>query len=357
MMRNGTVSLLAGLLAAVAGQTAVPAQARADTSTPDFKEVYDTIRAHAAGLSQAELSRAAVQGLITALAPRVTLVTNAASRRSAAVPLLSRSNVMDGEIAYLRVERVGDGLAKAVREAWQTLGRTNQLKGVVLDLRYADGDDYAAAADTAGVFLNKELPLLNWGNGLVRSQEKTNAITVPVAVLVNRFTAEAAEALAAAMRESGAGLILGRRTAGEAMVTQDFPLKNGQLLRIATAPVQLGNGSSLSSQGVKPDITVEVTREDERAFYADAYKLPGKSPLTAGVGLSLTNTAAATNVVTRRPRFNEAELVRERREGLSEGDLTGAKEREPDKPVVYDPTLARALDLLKGLAVVRQSRS
>jgi hypothetical protein len=49
--------------------------------------------------------------------------------------------------------------------------------------------------------------------------------------------------------------------------------------------------------------------------------------------------------------------VRERREGLSEGDLTGAKERESDKPMVYDPALARALDLLKGLAVVRQSRS
>jgi hypothetical protein len=71
----------------------------------------------------------------------------------------------------------------------------------------------------------------------------------------------------------------------------------------------------------------------------------------------LTNPPTGTNRLVRRLRLNEAELLRERREGLSEGDLTGGRDREVDKPMVYDPALARALDLLKGLAVVRQSRS
>ena len=89
----------------------------------------------------------------------MTLVTNgAASRRSTAVPLVGKSNVMEGDIAYLRIERVGDGLPEAVRDAWQSLDRTNKLQGVVLDLRYTDGDDYAAAADNASLFLKKEFP-------------------------------------------------------------------------------------------------------------------------------------------------------------------------------------------------------
>ena len=353
MKRNGIISLLAGLLVAFAGQAGLRAQPKSDAgSVPDFKDVYDSIRAHAVGLSDAELNRAAVEGLVTALSPRVMLLTNGSpARPSAAVPLVSKSSIMDGEIAYVRVERVDEGLAAAMREAWQTLGRTNKLKGVVLDLRYAGGDDYAAAAATADVFLKKDVPLLNWGNGLVRSKDKTDAI------LVHRFTTGAAEALAAAMRESGAGLILGGRTAGQAMVAQDFPLKNGDQLRIATAPVQLGDGSTLAAQGIKPDIAVAVTQEEERAYYGDAFKLAGRADLAAVAGLSLTNPPSGTNRAPRRPRFNEAELVRERREGLSEGDLTGAKERESDKPMVYDPALARALDLLKGLAVVRQSRS
>ena len=59
----------------------------------------------------------------------------------------------------------------------------------------------------------------------------------------------------------------------------------------------------------------------------------------------------------RRPRFNEADLVRERREGVSEADLAALRERGPDTPLVSDPALARAVDLLKGLSLVRQPRS
>ena len=40
---------------------------------------------------------------------------------------------------------------------------------------------------------------------------------------------------------------------------------------------------------------------------------------------------------------------------LPEDDLSAGTESEPEQPVVHDPALARALDLLKGLAVVRQS--
>jgi C-terminal processing protease CtpA/Prc len=347
------------LLVFFAGQPGLRAETKAEEApAPDFNEVYDSVRAHLAGMSEAELNRAAVQGLVSALGHKVSLVTNgAAAKSSAEAPLVSQSSLMEVEIAYVRVERVGDGLAKAVREAYDRLGATNKLKGVVLDLRFARGDDYAAAAATADLFVKKDMALLNWGSGLVRSKEKTNAIAVPVAVLVNRGTVGAAEALAAAMRETGAGLILGGKTAGQAMIAQEFPLKNGDRLRIATAPVQLGDGSALSGEGLKPDIAVEVSPEEERAYYADAFKAVGRSDLSAGAGLSLTNQAGGTNRSGRRIRFNEAELVRERREGLSEADLAGARDREVDKPLVHDPTLARALDLLKGLAVVRQSHS
>ena len=81
------------------------------------------------------------------------------------------------------------------------------------------------------------------------------------------------------------------------------------------------------------------------------------SLLLASATLSLTNPPSGTNRATRR-RFNEAELVRERRDSLSlDEDVPSRKEAELERPVVHDPALARALDLLKGLAVVRESRS
>lgn len=143
------------------------------------------------------------------------------------------------------------------------------------------------------------------------------------------------------------------------MIAQEYPLKNGDRLRIVTTPIQMGDGSVLS-EGVKPDIAVEVSPQEERAYYGDAYRAAG-APGLAGTGPGQTNSSLAlapgTNAA-RRLRLNEAELVRERREGtFPEADLPAARNREPDKPQVRDPALARALDLLKGLAVVRQARS
>jgi len=57
------------------------------------------------------------------------------------------------------------------------------------------------------------------------------------------------------------------------MVAQEFPAQERRPLRIATGAIQLGDGSALSAQGLKPDIAVEVSPEDERAYYADAFKV------------------------------------------------------------------------------------
>ena len=347
---------LAGLLVALINTPFV--QAAAPAEPPDFKEVYDLIRAHAAGLSQPQLDHAAVQALISALAPKVMLVSGENEPTAAPnAPLLSKTNLYEGEIGYLRVGRVGNGLPDALRKSFEALAGTNKLKGVVLDLRYAAGTDYAAAAGVADLFVTKERPLLNWGSGVAKSKEKTDALTVPVAVLVNHQTSGAAEALAALLRETGTGLVLGNRTAGQAMIAEEFPLKNGERLRIATAPIQVGESTTLSAEGVNPDIAVRVSPDEERAFYADALRGFQTTNLFASAGLSLGNQGSTTNR-TRRPRFNEAELIRERRDGsLLEVESSGPRDSDLEKPVVRDPALARALDLLKGLAVVRQSRS
>src|SRR5258706_16408085 len=108
----------------------------------------------------------------------------------------------------MRIGRVEDGLAKAGRDALEKFGSTNKLKGIVLDLRFAGGNDYAAAAATADLFVKKEHPLLDWGNGMVRSKRKNEPIHLPVAIGTNRQTSGTAEAMAAVFPQTGTGLIL-----------------------------------------------------------------------------------------------------------------------------------------------------
>jgi hypothetical protein len=347
-----TVLICYSSLLSLLGLIATSPVARAVSETPpDFDEVRGLVREHLSGTSDSELNRASVEGLLNSLRGKVTLVGDD-SKSSTNASAITKVTIIDNRIACLRVGQVSSSLPAEIRRQGITLGATNKLIGLVLDLRFAAGDDYAAAAAAADLFVPTQRALLDWGKGPIKSTEKEDAFSWPVAVLVNTETIGAAEALAAVLREAGVALILGGTTRGAAMTTQDFLLKNGQQLRIATAPVKLGNGEALS-KGVKPDIEVKISPALERAFLEDPYVTSTRTNLTSAPAGSL---ATPTNRPTRR-RPNEADLVRARRDGFSlEGEFPVGTDTEPEAPILRDPTLARAVDLLKGLAVVRRAR-
>jgi hypothetical protein len=162
------------------------ARAAATNGAPDFNEVRDLLRSHLPGMTDAELNQAAVEGLVKCLRGRVVLLAeDVKSVPGTNASLLARSTVLEEGVIYLRAGRVADGLAKAVGDTYEQLASSNKINGVVLDLRFANGDDYPAAAATADLFLTKQQRLLDWGMGFVESKRKTNAISVPVAILVN----------------------------------------------------------------------------------------------------------------------------------------------------------------------------
>jgi len=139
--------------------------------------------------------------------------------------------------------------------------------------------------------------------------------------------------------------------AGAAMTFKEFTLSNGQRLRIATNPVKLASGAVVSPNGLTPDIQVNVAAAEEKIYWNDPYALWSVSNAATNNPSSTT-----TNRVTRRVRTNEADLVRARRQGLNlDEDSVRAREPEPEIPVIRDPALGRAVDLLKGLAVVRRT--
>jgi len=188
-------------------------------------------------------------------------------------------------------EPASHGTHGAVNRALTT---TNKIIGTVLDLRFANGDDFEAARAATKLFASMKSPL---------------------AILVNGETRGAAAKLATGLREERAGLIFGSATAD-----------------------------------LKPDITVTVTAQDERALFKNPYEATAQS---------VTNATAATNSFS--PfidHTSEADLVRSKiKDGEQDEDSPPAQPSEPQKPFIHDPVLARAVDLIKALAVVHPSRS
>jgi len=211
---------------------------------------------------------------------------------------LVKSAVVESNVAYLQIGQVGKNLADEIRAAQGALAVSNKIAGTILDLRFADGDDLDSAKAAADLFASKKLPL---------------------AILVNAKTHGAAEKLAADLRAARAGLVFE-----------------------SDAGLTMTNGETIS-----PDeftIVVPVGTEDERALMKDPYAPPID-----------TNAPASTNTLLPLvDHMSEADLVRAR---VKDGDeITPAPAGRPSAPqpsVIRDPLLARAVDLIKGLALVR----
>jgi hypothetical protein len=328
---------------------------------PDFKEVYDLLRTNLTGATDDNLNRAAIEGLMSRFPGKVSLVGGVAD--GSAIPqdgtALSKSAILESNVAYLRIGHVAGTLANELSAAYRALTTTNKIAGVVLDLRFVGGDDSTAAQATANLFASKKIA------------------AVSLVVLVNGETRGAAETLAEALRHAGAGLIIGNPTADEAATFKEFPLRNGERLRIATTPVKSGNGPAIPSGGLQPDIAVTVSADDERAFWENPYASPAQNNNGPGVATNnllpfVDHTSEADLVLQKQhdgktigtSEFNTRDMdlswprLIHRPSGDNAGDEDSAPARaaEPQKPVIRDPVLARAVDLIKGLAVIRESR-
>jgi hypothetical protein len=154
----------------------------ADNSTsvsPEFRQVFDLIGQNLTDVSEADMNRAATEGLVAKLAPRVILVRS--NETTAPLSLgLTRSNLFDSSVLYLRIGAVSPGLEQLVKSAWDLFSASNKLAGVVLDLRYANGEDYPTAAAVSRLFIQTKQPLLDWGEGMAESKEGGAIGTCPV---------------------------------------------------------------------------------------------------------------------------------------------------------------------------------
>lgn len=338
------LALLAGLFALLPGGNLLGAAA----NPPPFREVFEIIRTNLGGLSPEAVERAALKALLTELGGQVTIEDRTTAPVAGATgPAVSKSAIFDGSYGYIRVSHIGPKLDEALAAEFTKLGGTGKLKGLALDLRYAAGSDQQAAARVADRFLATEQPLLTVNGEALRSTAKTNAIQLPTAILVNRQTGGAAEVLAALLRQHHVGLLIGTGTTGGARQFKEFTLSTGQRLRIATGETKLGDGQAMPATGLRPDIAVTVTPEEERALYAEPYRNVGRlAATTAGAGQGKDSPA----------RLNEAELIRRMKAGQSLDEPPVVSTPSVSTPQVRDPALARALDLLKGLAVVRAAK-
>lgn len=141
------------------------------------------------------------------------------------------------------------------------------VKGVVLDLRGNGGGYVDAAKQVAGLWLDSKTVVIEKSGKITKDTVTTargRAILadVPTVVLVNGGSASASEILAGALQDYGLAKLVGEKTFGKGSVQLPLNLSDGGILKVTVAKWYTPKGKNINKSGIKPDISIELTKSD-----------------------------------------------------------------------------------------------
>jgi carboxyl-terminal processing protease len=184
--------------------------------------------------------------------PKGTPVQVVVAREGAEKPLIfniirgeiPRFSVPDGfwlkpGVAYIHVTQFNENTSKEMQDKLKKMGERD-VKGLVLDLRDNPGGLLNEGVYVAGHFLKKgELVVSHHGrtspNKNYYSPSDGAGKDYPIVVLVNRYSASAAEIVAGALQDHDRAWILGENTFGKGLVQTVYPLNDNTGLALTTA--------------------------------------------------------------------------------------------------------------------------
>ena len=222
-------------------------------------------------ITDAELNRATVEGLLMRLPRGITLLAGKESVPAAA-PGAFYSELIAGRSAYVRLGSLNNTNIQALDRALSGFA-AKKVNDLILDLRASSAtSDLSLALEFAKRFCPKGKPIFTVRKPTGRQDRVFSSDREPtfrglLMVLTDSDTSGAAEAIAAALRFYNRALVIGQPTAGRAAEYSDLPLPNGKALRLAVAEMVSPEGRSLFPEGVKPDLPVEMSLSEKRQIF------------------------------------------------------------------------------------------
>ncbi|MEQ6342529.1 MAG: S41 family peptidase [Gammaproteobacteria bacterium] len=260
-----------------------------------------------------------------------------------------KGRTLEPGFGYIRISQfqsnTGDNLNQFITKLKQENG--DKLKGLVLDLRNNPGGVLNASVAVSDAFLEKGLIVYTDGR-LKDSHQKFQATPgdilkgAPLVVLINGGSASASEIVAGALQDQKRAILMGTKSFGKGSVQTVVPIDNNAALKLTTARYYTPSGRSIQAEGITPDIALENVKVSA-----------GEKPILEPV--------------------KEADLSGHLQNGNRKtGDDSGTKPAEPtapadtkdmkkkdtkketDKLTSSDYQLSEALNLLKGLSIMRE---
>lgn len=183
--------------------------------------------------------------------------------------LIDREN----RIGYVRLTDFKADTPANLKRAISHL-RDQDVAGLILDLRFNHGGLLQSGVSVADRFLSKGVIVTVKGAHQQAKSQKAHYFGTyegfEVVILVNGFTASAAEILAGALKDNGRAELVGTKTFGKGTVQTVYELNHGRAaFKLTTARYYMPSGVSIHREpyttegGLEPDYKVELSSEQE----------------------------------------------------------------------------------------------
>ena len=178
-------------------------------------------------------------------------------------------SILEGEVGYLSIYQFTGDDVSGVEEALSAF-RQAGVTALVVDVRSNPGgllDDVVKICD---MLLPEGLIVYTEDRSGAREEYYADGEywNVPMAVLVNGDSASASEIFAAAVQDTGRGVVVGEVTYGKGVVQTLYSFPEGDGVQLTTAVYYTPSGRSIHGQGVTPDIEVSLAADASVVYHA-----------------------------------------------------------------------------------------
>ena len=161
------------------------------------------------------------------------------------------------EVGYVRIGNFGATTHDEFCEALEKLSKQG-MRNLVLDLQGNGGGYLQAAVNIANEFLQKgDLIVYTEGRRMQRNEYKAKGngkfLDGKIVVLIDEYSASAAEIVTGAIQDQDRGKVVGRRSFGKGLVQRPIDLPDGSMIRLTVSHYYTPAGRCIQKPYTKGD--------------------------------------------------------------------------------------------------------
>ena len=178
-------------------------------------------------------------------------------------------SILEGDVGYLSIYQFTGDDVEGVKEAISAFQQAG-VSALVVDVRSNPGGLLTDVVDICDMLLPEGLIVYTEDRSGAREEFYADGEywDVPMAVLVNGDSASASEIFAAAVQDTGRGIVVGEVTYGKGVVQTLHAFPEGDGMQLTTATYYTPSGASIHGQGVTPDIEVALAADASVIYHA-----------------------------------------------------------------------------------------